>query len=119
MLINDNIVLGGINLDNPFEADNNALELEGTFVNEDSTVCSPYHPNYCFDNATMQIKILPDREHLGLELSLTSSFKSNFRTDDFFPNGLNRLYSLSEGNTYMLQNSYIIRLFEDLDLMLR
>ena len=114
MLINVNIILGGINLDDPFEDHNNPLELEGTFVNEDSTVCSPYHPNYCFDNATMQIKILPGsnlgNRHLGLELSLTSSFKSNFRTDDFLPFGLNPLYSLSEGNTYILQNSYIRRL---------
>ena len=110
MLINFNIVLGGINLDNPFEAQNNPLELEGTFVNDDSTECSPYHPNYCFDNATIQIKILPDREHFGLELSLTSSFKSNFRTDDFFPMGLNPLHLLSEGNSYMQQNSYIRKL---------
>ena len=103
--MNVNTILGGINLDNPFEADNNALELEGTFVNEDSTVCSPNHPNYCFDNATIQIKILPDREHFGLELSLTSSFKSNFRTDDFFPMGLNPLHSLSEGNSYKFLES--------------
>ena len=88
-------------MDNPFDADDNPLELEGTLVNEDSTVCSPYHPNHCFDKATMLIKILPDREHLGLELSLTSSFKSNFRSD-FFPKGPAPVYSFLEGNIYML-----------------
>ena len=64
------LLLGGIRLNDPFHGGNNLLELEGFFQSEDPNC------NLCLENATMKIKITPEREFFGLELSLASSFKS-------------------------------------------
>ena len=64
------IFLGGIRLDDPFHGGNDLLELEGLFQLQDPN-CDRYN-----NNATMKIKITPEREFFGLELSLVSSFKS-------------------------------------------
>ena len=64
------LLLGGIRLNDPFHGGNNLLELEGFFQLEDPNC------NLCLENATMKIKITPEREFFGLELSLASSFKS-------------------------------------------
>ena len=64
------IFLGGIRIDDPFHGGNKLLELEGLFQSEDPNC------DRCLDNATMNIKITPEREFFGLDLSLVSSFKS-------------------------------------------
>ena len=69
-------LLGGINLDDPFgiyDTRHGSLELEGTL--------QPEYCNHrdCIDNATIQIKITPEKDYLGLEVSLSSTFKSKFR----------------------------------------
>ena len=60
-------------MDDPFDPRNGPLELEGTL--------QPEHCNHrdCIDNATIQVKIAPERDYFGLELSLSSTFKSKFR----------------------------------------
>ena len=62
------LLLGGIRLSDPFHG--NLLELEGVLRPEDPNC------NGCLDNATIQIKMTPERERFGLEFTLASSFKS-------------------------------------------
>ena len=55
-------------MSDPFHG--NLLELEGLLQSEDPNC------NRCLDNATIQVKITPEREFFGLEITLVSSFKS-------------------------------------------
>ena len=90
-------LLGGINLDDPCDIRHGPLELEGTL--------QPEYCNHrdCIDNATIEIKITPQKDYFGFELSLSSTFKSKIilDSDNWLP------FRMSNSMLYIISSTII------------